>query len=151
MAFERRRDGILITTDRAKFDLEAIRRFLSGHAYWSLGIPRHVFEKAIGRSLCFGLLDGDQQVGFARMVTDCATFAWLCDVYVVETHRGRGLGDWLIASALEHPDLQGLRRIVLATRDAHGLYARHGFETLPQPERWMIVARPDAYAKASGR
>lgn len=151
MAFERRRDGIVITTDPAKLDLDEIFEFLNRKAYWSLGIPRDVVEKAVQRSLCFGMLDGDEQVGFARMVTDGATFAWLCDVYVVESHRGRGLGDWLVATALEHPELQGLRRIVLATRDAHGLYARHGFETLPQPERWMIVAKPDVYAEASGR
>lgn len=148
MAFERRREGYLITTDRSSFDLEAVYEFLSGHAYWCLGLPRAVFDKAIERSLCFGLLEGASQIGFARMVTDGATFAWLADVFIVESHRGRGLGDWLVASVLEHPDMHGLRRIALATRDAHGLYRRHGFERLA-PGRWMEIARPDVYAKTA--
>lgn len=152
MGFERRRDGFTITTDPQAFDIDAIHEFLSEKAYWCLGIPRPVLEKAIERSLCFGLLEGPRQVGFARVVTDRATFAWLCDVYVIESHRGRGLGDWLIASLLEHPDLRSLRRMVLATRDAHALYRRNGFEVLPMPERWMaIIAKPDLYTKtASG-
>jgi len=151
VAFERRRDGFTITTDPKLFDIDAIHEFLSEKAYWCLGVPRPVLEKAIERSLCFGLLEGQRQIGFARMVTDRATFAWLCDVYVIESHRGRGLGDWLIASVLEHPDLQGLRRMVLATRDAHALYRRNGFEALPMPERWMAISKPDIYAKgASG-
>ena len=149
MAFERRRDGFTITSDPQAFDIDAIHGFLSEKAYWCLGVPRPVLEKAIERSLCFGLLEGRRQVGFARMVTDRATFAWLCDVYVIESHRGRGLGDWLIASVLEHPDLQGLRRMVLATRDAHALYRRNGFEALPMPERWMAIAKPDIYAKTA--
>ena len=150
MAFERRRDGFTITTDAKAFDLDAIFEFLNRDAYWSQGIPRPILEKAIERSLCFGLLEDKRQIGFARMVTDFATFGWLCDVYVIETHRGRGLGDWLIASVLEHPDLQGLRRIVLATRDAHALYRRNGFDALPMPERWMAIARPDVYANGAG-
>jgi len=149
VAFERRRDGFTITTDAKAFDLDAIFEFLNRDAYWSRGIPRPILEKAIERSLCFGLLEDKRQIGFARMVTDFATFGWLCDVYVIETHRGRGLGDWLIASVLEHPDLQGLRRIVLATRDAHALYRRNGFDALPMPERWMAIARPDVYAKGA--
>jgi len=149
VVYEQQRDGFTITTDQRRFDLEAIFDFLNREAYWSQGIPRPVLEKAIERSLCFGLLEGKSQIGFARMVTDRATFAWLCDVYVIESYRGRGLGDWLIASVLEHPELQGLRRIVLATRDAHALYRKNGFETLPTPERWMAIAKPDVYAKGS--
>ena len=149
MVFERRRDGFTITTDPAAFDVDSIHEFLSGKAYWCLGVPRMVLQKAIERSLCFGLLEQRRQIGFARVVTDGATFAWLCDVYVIESHRGRGLGDWLIASLLEHPDLQGLRRIVLATRDAHALYRRNGFEALPMPERWMAIANPDVYGKGA--
>lgn len=145
VVFERHKNGFTITTDPKAFDLDAIHEFLSERAYWCLGVPRHVMEKAFERSLCFGMLEGEKQVGFARMVTDGATFAWLCDVYVIESYRGRGLGDWLIASVLEHPDLQGLRRIVLATRDAHGLYRRNGFELLPTPERWMAIAKPHVY------
>lgn len=151
VAYERRRDGFVITTDRGKFDLDAIFAYLNGEAYWCRGVPRTVLEKAVERSLCFGLLDGSRQVGFARMVTDGATFAWLCDVYILESHRGRGLGDWLVATVLEHPDLQALRRIVLATRDAHALYRHHGFELLSQPERWMAIAKPDIYATAVER
>jgi len=149
VAFERRRDGFTITTDPKLFDIDAIHEFLSEKAYWCLGVPRPVLENAIDRSLCFGLLEGRRQIGFARMVTDRATFAWLCDVYVIESHRGRGLGDWLIATVLEHPDLQGLRRMVLATRDAHALYRRNGFEALPMPERWMAISKPDIYAKSA--
>ena len=102
--------------------------------------------RAVENSLSFGLLEDAKQIGFARVVTDWATFAWLCDVYVLEGYRGRWLGDWLVASVLEHPDLRGLRRIVLDTRDAHGLYRRDGFEQLQTPERWMAVAPRDVYA-----
>lgn len=148
MIFERRRAAFAITTDRARFDVSAIHAFLCGEAYWSLGIPRGVVEKAIEGSLCFGLLEGSAQIGFARAVTDGATFAWICDVYVLEAYRGKGLALWLVRSALEHPDLQGLRRIVLATRDAHGLYRRAGFGKLAA-ERWMAIDNPDPYGKAS--
>jgi predicted N-acetyltransferase YhbS len=121
------RDGYLITTDPAQFDGEAIWRFLRT-SYWSPGVEREVVERGIENSLAFGLLaPTGAQAGFARVVTDRARFAWLADVFVLEEHRGKGLGVWLVQTVLEHPELVGLR-FVLATADAHGLYERFGFE-----------------------
>lgn len=149
MSYERHRGEFVITTDQLRFDLDAIHAYLGGEAYWTKGIPRDVFARAVENSLCFGLLFAGSQAGFARVVTDRATFAWVCDVYVRADQRGKGLGAWLVASILEHPDLQGLRRIVLATRDAHALYARAGFGPLPMPERWMAIVDPNVYADAA--
>jgi GNAT superfamily N-acetyltransferase len=133
------RDGYTISTDKARLDVAAIHDFLSRSSYWALGRTIAVVETSIERSLCFGVYAGAEQVGFARVVTDCCTFAWLCDVFIVEAHRGHGLGKWLVECVVGHPDLQGVRRFVLATRDAHELYRRHGgFETLPEPEKWMV-------------
>ena len=114
----------------------------SGRSFWAEGIPRELVAKSIANSLCFGLFDGGAQVGFARVVTDRATFAYLCDVYVLESHRGRGLGKWLIEAVMAHPDLQDLRRFQLVTRDAHGLYAPHGFAPPGDPEWQMEIFRP---------
>ena len=150
MTFERRRDSFSITTQRDRLDVDAIHAFLSQEAFWSLGVPRSVVETAIEHSLCFGLFEDDAQIGFTRVVTDRATFAWICDVYVLAPYRGRGLARWMIDSVLEHPDLAGLRRILLATRDAHGLYRQCGFEPLPNPDRWMIIADPDVYRRKGG-
>jgi GNAT superfamily N-acetyltransferase len=150
VTYERRRGEFLITTDARRFDIDAIHAFLSVEAYWCQGIPKPVLEKAIANSLSFGLLEEGRQVGFARVVSDRATFAWICDVYVLADYRGRGLGSWLIESVLAHPDMQGLRRIVLATRDAHELYRRAGFVALPMPERWMAIADAAAYARRAG-
>jgi GNAT superfamily N-acetyltransferase len=133
-----------ITTDRERLDVDAIHAFLS-RSFWSEGIPKETVARAIANSLCFGLFDDTAQVGFARVVTDRATFAYLCDVYVLETHRGLGLGKWLIETVMGHPDLQGLRRFQLVTRDAHGLYRRHGFETPGHPERHMEIFRHGMY------
>jgi GNAT superfamily N-acetyltransferase len=133
-----------ITTDRARLDVDAIHAFLS-RSYWSPGIPRAVVERAIANSLCFGALCNGVQVGFARVVTDKATFAYLADVYVLEAHRGRGLARRIMDAVIHHPDLQGLRRMLLATLDAHGLYAKFGFQPLAAPERMMEVHDPDAY------
>src|ERR1051325_2407339 len=105
---ERRRDGYLISTDRERLDLDLIHRFLSEDAYWSPGVARDVVERSLENSICFGLYDGDEQVGFARVVTDCAAIAYLADVFVVRDHRGRGLGKWLVEAVLAHPDLQDL-------------------------------------------
>lgn len=146
--FERVRERYTLTTDRSRFDVDAIHAFLSEEAYWCLGRPRPVLEKAMDNSLCFGLLEGHMQIGFMRAVTDRATFAWLCDVYILPAWRGRGLARWMLNAALEHEDLRGLRRIVLATRDAHALYAEVGFVPLLQPERWMSRARPDSATNA---
>ena len=133
-------NGYEISTDPARLDLDVIHGYLR-EAYWSPGVPRDVVERSIARSLCFGLYAPDAQAGFARVVTDGATFAWIADVFVLDPHRGRGLGVWLMETVLAHPDLQGLRRIVLATKDAHELYERFGFVPLPTPERWMSVLR----------
>ena len=122
-----------ITTDLERLDIDAIHAYLS-RSFWAEGIPKATVATSIANSLCFGLFDGDTQVGFARVVTDRATYAYLCDVYVLETHRGQGLGKWLIETVMAHPDLQGLRRFQLVTRDAHGLYRRHGFPW-PGPRR----------------
>jgi GNAT superfamily N-acetyltransferase len=134
--FETRRDTLLISTDPARLDLNAICGFLS-RAYWAEDRRRAVIEKSVQNSLVFGIYDGERQIGLARVVTDYATFAWLCDVFVDEQYRGRGIGKWLMATILGYPQLQGLRRFLLATRDAHGLYSQFGFTPLPVPERWM--------------
>jgi GNAT superfamily N-acetyltransferase len=133
-----------ITTDQRKLDVDAMHAYLS-RSFWAEGIPKETVAKAVSNSLCFGLFDGPSQVGLARVVTDRATYAYLCDVYVLETHRGRGLGKWLIEAVMAHPDLQGLRRFQLVTRDAHGLYSRHGFETPANPDRQMEIFRHGMY------
>jgi len=137
-------DGIDISTDPKRLDVDALHAFLS-HTYWSPGLPRAVLERALANSLCFGAYAGHRQVGFARVVTDRATFAWVCDVFVVESHRRRGIADALMAAVLAHPDLQLLRRWSLATRDAHALYRRHGFVPLEDPARAMEIRRPGIY------
>jgi GNAT superfamily N-acetyltransferase len=134
--FETRRGALLISTDPGRLDVSVISGFLS-RAYWAVGRPHEVIEKSLQNSLVFGIYDGERQIGLARVVTDYATFAWLCDVFVDEQYRGQGIGKWLMATIMVHPRLQGLRRFLLATRDAHGLYSQFGFEPLPMPERWM--------------
>jgi GNAT superfamily N-acetyltransferase len=127
---------IEISTDSSRLDLDAIHAYLST-SYWGAGRSRELIEKSLGNSLCFGAYDGNVQIGLARVVTDRATFAYLCDVYVLESHRGRGIGKKLMQAVVAHPDLQGLRRFHLVTRDAHGLYEQFGFTALAQPERHM--------------
>ncbi|HYH07500.1 MAG TPA: GNAT family N-acetyltransferase [Thermoanaerobaculia bacterium] len=126
---------IEIRNDR--FDVDVIHRYLSEESYWAQGIARERVELSIEHSLCFGAFDGDAQVGFARVITDYATFAYLADVFVLESHRGRGVAKQLMGAILTHPRLQGLRRWHLVTRDAHGLYAQFGFAALDAPERHM--------------
>jgi GNAT superfamily N-acetyltransferase len=133
-----RRGDYLISTDAARIDMDGLHRFLSEEAYWSPGVAREVVERSIQHSLNFGLYHGDEQVGFARVVTDYATFAWIADVYVLDGHRGRGLGKWLMETVLSHPDLKTLRRWILATADAHGLYARFGFRPAEGDPRFMV-------------
>ena len=133
-----------ISTDPARLDVDAIHAFLT-QSYWSPGIPRATVARAIANSLCFGVFWRGQQVGFARMITDKTTFAYLCDVYVLEAHRGRGVSKQLMDYVMKHPDLQGLRRMMLATRDAHGLYAQFGFTPLSAPDRIMEVLKPNIY------
>lgn len=136
--YELHRDAFALSTDKSKLNIPRIHDYLSQRSYWAQGRPLEVVRRSIEHSLCFGVYHGAEQVGFARVVTDYATFAWLCDVFILETARGHGLGKWLIESVIAHPDLQGLRRFILATRDAHELYRRcGGFEVLRAPERWM--------------
>lgn len=138
---ETRRDPLLISTDPARLDVDAICDFLS-RAYWAKGRPRERTERALANSLVFGVYDGQRQIGLARVVSDYAIFAYLCDVYIREDYRGRGLSKWLMETVFSHPDLQGLRRWTLATNDAHGLYRRYGFDVLTRPDTWMELFRP---------
>jgi len=142
------RDGYEITSDRARIDVNAVHRFLSEDAYWARDIPREVVELSIRHSLCFAILRGDGLVGFARVISDRATFAYLGDVFVLPAHRGKGLSKWLMECIGSHADLQGLRRWILATADAHGLYAQFGFSPLKAPPRWMEKHDPDVYTKS---
>jgi GNAT superfamily N-acetyltransferase len=137
-------EGYNITTDTGRMDVSSIHAFLS-QTYWSPGIPMAVVQRAIANSLCFGVFSGNEQVGFARVITDKATFAYLADVYVLEAHRGKGLSRRIMEHVIAHPDLQGLRRMLLATRDAHALYAQYGFKPLVAPDRMMEIHRPNAY------
>jgi len=141
--------GYLLTADRTKIDADAVHAFLT-RCFWARGISRTLVEKSIAHSLCIGLFAGKAQVGFARVVTDYSTYAYLCDVYVLEEHRGRGLGVWMVDYVMRHPELQGLRRFQLVTRDAHGLYARFGFKPPPNPERQMEIFYPGLYAGETG-
>ena len=140
------RDRFTVTTDRARLDRDVIVHFLSS-SYWAESIPRSIVDKSIDHSLCFGLLEETRQIGFARVVTDSATFAFLADVFVLPEHRGAGLGKWLIECVKSHPELQGLRRWLLGTRDAHGLYQQFGFTPLRRPEIFMEIFNPDVYRK----
>jgi N-acetylglutamate synthase-like GNAT family acetyltransferase len=138
-------DGFEISTDPQRLNVELIHRFLAEESYWSPGIPRSIVERAIENSLCFGVYDPAAQVGFARVVTDRSTFALLADLFILEPHRGKGLSKWLMHCVVGHEDLQGLRRLLLLTSDAHGLYRQFGFEALGNPSRFMEVVRPDIY------
>lgn len=151
MIFSWRREGdeFEISTDTARLDIAAVHGFLTA-SYWAAGIPLDTVARSIQNSLCFGIYRGHEQVGFARVITDRATFAYLADVYVLPEFRGRGLARWLMECILAHPDLQGLRRWSLVTRDAHGLYQRFGFQALRTPERWMERHDPEVYARKQG-
>jgi GNAT superfamily N-acetyltransferase len=133
--------ALSITTDPSRLDLDVVHGFLAT-SYWAAGIPRETVERAVRHSLCFGAFDGDQQVGFARVISDYATYAYISDVFVVPSHRGRGVGKQLMAAIMAHPDLQRLRRWTLFTRDAHGLYRQFGFGEPRHPERLMEILSP---------
>jgi GNAT superfamily N-acetyltransferase len=142
---ELRHGEFVISTDAARIDLDVVHGFLT-NCYWAKGIPREVVARSIEHSLCFGVYDGTgAQVGFARVVSDFATVAYLGDVFILESHRGRGLGKWMMECILQHPGLQDLRRWILLTRDAHALYAKFGFTPVKSPERHMELHRPDVY------
>lgn len=145
MILERRHGDYLISDDPGRLDLEVIHAWLREHSYWAKGRTRETVERSIAHSIVFGAYDPTGgMVGSARVVTDRATFGWLCDVFVVDAHRGRGIGKALVAAAVDHPDLTALKRFALATADAHDLYRQYGFEVLSAPERWMIREGPTA-------
>lgn len=141
---EATRGRYAISTDRDRLDRRAVHEYLAS-SYWAKGIPREVVDRSIDNSLAFGVYEGAGLVGFARVITDRATYAYLADVFILESHRGRGLGKWLMEVIRSHPDLQNLRRWSLVTRDAHGLYRQFGFASLAAPERYMEAVDPDVY------
>jgi GNAT superfamily N-acetyltransferase len=138
---ETHRDRFTISTDPARLDIDAICDFFT-RAYWTLGRPREKTERALANSLVFGVYEGEKQIGIARVVSDYSIVAYLCDVFIHEDYRSYGLGKWLIETVMSHPDLQGLRRWTLVTRDAHGLYKQYGFEPLADPNGWMEILNP---------
>ena len=145
------KDRFIITTEKEKLDIDFIHSFLT-RSYWAEGITKEVIKRSIGGSLCFGVFENDKanlsagrQIGFARMITDKATFAYLADVFIIEEYQGLGLSKWLMEVIMSHPELQGLRRMMLATRDAHGLYEKFGFTQLTNVDRWMQIHDPDVY------
>ena len=142
------RGEFTVSTDRSLIDLKLVHDFLRD-SYWAKDIPRHVFVKSVENSLCFGVYEGPGQIGFARVITDYATFAYLADVFIIESHRRRGLANFLMECIVQHPQLQGLRRWTLATRDAHQLYAKFGFKPLGRPDRFMELHNPEVYKKAA--
>jgi len=141
------KNNFTITTDPAKLDIPYIHAWLSERSYWAQEIPVATVQASITGSVCFGVYEGERQIGFARVVTDKATFGYLADVFIDEQYRGQGLSKWMMEVILSHPELQGFRRWMLATLDAHGLYAQFGFLPLDQPERIMIKPNPDIYRK----
>lgn len=134
-----------MSTDRSRLQLDVIQRFLSDESYWAKTRTLEQTERAIENSICFGMYDGERQIGFARIVSDLATFAYVGDVFILKEFRGLGLSKWLMETIISYPDLQGLRRWLLATRDAHGLYSQFDFSELRFPDRWMERTAPDAY------
>ena len=136
------RKGYKISTDQDLLDLDVIHNYLSNESYWSKGITKERVQRSIENSMCFGVYKDGKQVGLARVVTDKAIFAYLCDVFILDEYRGNGLSKWLLQTILAHPDLQGLKRWILATLDAHGLYKQFGFAPLSNPDRWMDIFTP---------
>jgi GNAT superfamily N-acetyltransferase len=148
MTFETRHDGFALSDSPARFDVRRAHGWISRESYWAAGIPFAIFQRAVRNSLVVGAYDPTgEMAAMARVVTDRATFGWLCDVFVAEAWRGRGLGGALVSYVRAHPDLQGLRRLHLATRDAHGLYARFGFVPLTGVDRWMEIRDRQAYSR----
>jgi GNAT superfamily N-acetyltransferase len=133
-----------ITTDREKMDIDCIHSYLSKEAYWASNIPHEIVERSVNHSLCFGIFTLEKQVGFCRVVTDFATFAWLSDVFILSEYRGQGLAKWMIDCVLAYPELTDLRMWLLATRDAHGLYAKYGFQEV-DAGKFMVIRKPNPY------
>ena len=143
------KNGFCISTDKSNLDIPAIHHFLSTEAYWSLNIPFETVKKSIDHSLNFGLYHNEQQIGFARIISDFSTIAYLGDVYVLPEFRGRGLSKWLMETITSFPELQGLRRWILLTGDAHGLYKQFGWKEIANPERWMELHNKDVYKQTN--
>ena len=141
------RGALSISTEPSRIDRKLVHEFLRDRSYWAADIPREVVDRSIEGALCFGVYEGTAQVGFARVVTDRATFAYLADVFVLESHRGRGIATWLMEVILGHPDLQGLRRWILMTRDAHGLYEKFGFRRMADAARCMEIVDREIYRR----
>jgi GNAT superfamily N-acetyltransferase len=139
------KDVYQISADKSLLHIEVVHDYLANHSYWAKDIPLETVKRSIENSLCFGIYTNDKQVGFARIVSDFATYAYLADVFVIPEERGKGLSKWLMQVIVDHPPLQGLRRFVLATKDAHGLYAQFGFTVYANPERLMCRHDPDVY------
>jgi len=151
-SFEVQDGDYLITTDASRLDVDVIYNYLS-QSYWAAGIPRHIVEKSIDNSLCFGVFHQGAQVGFARLITDKATFAYLADVFILPGYRGKGLSKLLMEVIHSHPELQNLRRWMLATRDAHGLYSQFGWQPLTEDsaKTIMLIPNPDVYKTLNGQ
>ena len=143
------KDDFIISTDKSKIDIVAVHNYLCNESYWAKNIPIDVVKKSIEGSCCFGLYNKNEQVGFARVITDHATFAYLADVFIATAYRGKGLSKWLMEVIMKYPELQGLRRWLLATRDAHGLYAKSGFIPLDKPERIMGLKPFEEYPETN--
>lgn len=138
-----------ISTDKELLDLVLIHHFLSKESYWSKNIPLEIVQRSIENSLCFGVYTNQKMIGFGRVVSDFATFAYLGDVFILPGHRGKGLSKWLMETILQHPQLQGLRRFCLGTRDAHSLYERYGFKNLVRPENWLEIKHENIYTSGN--
>lgn len=147
--YETKKHNYFISTNPALIDVAAVHQYLSEESYWAKGIPLATVEKSIANSLCFGMYEGNKLIGFARLITDRTAFAYLCDVFIVPAYQGKGLGKWLLQTIHAHPDLQALRRWMLATRDAHGLYAQFGWEGIndEQAKRFMQLHNPNVYTQ----
>lgn len=140
------KEDFCISTEKEKLDIDSIHEFLSKKAYWSLNIPKEVVVRAIEHSLCFGVYHNQTQLGFARIISDFSTIAYLGDVYILEAYRGKGLSKWLVETIMAHPKLQGLRRWILLTGDAHGLYRQFGWTDIADPSKWMELHNKNVYS-----
>ena len=145
--FEEKKDGFIISTDKSRLDMNVIFDYLSNRSYWAKGIRMDMVKRAAENSICFGVYENDKQIGYARVVTDKATIGYIGDVFILKTHRGRGLSKWLMECILKHPELQGFRRWILLTKDAHGLYKQFGFNEPEEPATYMELRKKDVYKK----
>lgn len=147
MIFKEKKDSYLLSTDKSKLDISFIHDFLCNKSYWAKGITYHTVKTSINNSECFGVYVNDKQVGFARVITDKSTFGYIGDVFILEEHRGKGLSKWLMECIMKHPELQGFRRWIILTRDAHELYRKFGFAPVKKPQNYMENHVPDIYEK----